>query len=197
MAKPRKTPTKEQKEWMNTSGYSEAQLDEFWNNNIDTNPIIRNLNAHGMTWRDMNLSCVMQLPTQKERDLKTIAEREVKEQAERVAKEKAEREKAYYYEHFPEIMVEKIDSGEQLTKEELTELIWGYDVDTQYGDNRRWSRSVTTIIELNGRYFSISWEEGLTEYQDNEYNSQPVEVKKHTYEKTITVTEWVECKAYE
>lgn len=197
MAKPRKIPTKEQKEWMNTSGYSEAQLDEFWNDNIATNPVIRNLNAHGMTWRDMNLSCVMQLPTQKERDLKTIAEREAKEQAERVAKEKAEREKAYYYEHFPEIMVEKIDSGEQLTKEELTELIWGYDVDTQYGDNRRWSRSVTTIIELNGRYFSISWEEGLTEYQDNEYNSQPVEVKKHTYEKTITVTEWVECKAYE
>ena len=197
MAKPRKTPTKEQKEWMNTSGYSEAQLDEFWNDNITTNPVIRNLNAHGMTWRDMNLSCVMQLPTQKERDLKTIAEREAKEQAERVAKEKAEREKAYYYEHFPEIMVEKIDSGEQLTKEELTELIWGYDVDTQYGDNRRWSRSVTTIIELNGRYFSISWEEGLTEYQDNEYNSQPVEVKKHTYEKTIAVTEWVECKAYE
>lgn len=197
MAKPRKTPTKEQKEWMNTSGYSEAQLDEFWNDNITTNPVIQNLNAHGMTWRDMNLSCVMQLPTQKERDLKTIAEREAKEQAERVAKEKAEREKAYYYEHFPEIMVEKIDSGEQLTKEELTELIWGYDVDTQYGDNRRWSRSVTTIIELNGRYFSISWEEGLTEYQDNEYNSQPVEVKKHTYEKTIAVTEWVECKAYE
>lgn len=197
MAKPRKIPTKEQKEWMNTSGYSEAQLDEFWNDNIATNPVIRNLNAHGMTWRDMNLSCVMQLPTQKERDLKTIAEREAKEQAERVAKEKAEREKAYYYEHFPEIMVKKIDSGEQLTKEELSELIWGYDIDTQYGDNRRWSRSVTTIIELNGRYFSISWEEGLTEYQDNEYNSQPVEVKKHTYEKTITVTEWVECKAYE
>lgn len=192
MAKPRKTPTKEQKEWMNKSGYSEAQLDEFWNDNISTNPVIRNLNTYGMTWRDMNLSCVIQLPTQKERDLKTIAERKAREQAEQEAKEQAEREEAYYHEHFPEIMVKKIDNGEQLTKEELIELIWGYDVDTQYGDNRRWSRSVTTIIELNGRYFSIDWEEGLTECQDNEYNSQPVEVKKHTYEKTITVTEWIE-----
>lgn len=191
MKQPRKTPTKEQKEWMNKSGYSEAQLDEFWNDNIATNPVIRNLNSHGMTWRDMNLSCVMQLPTQKERDLKTTAEKEAKERAEREAKEKAERENAYYREHFPEIIVKKIDNGEKLTEKELRELICGYDVNTEYGDNRRWSRSVTTIVELEGRFFSIDWEEGLTECQENEYYNQPVEVKKNIYEKTITVTEWV------
>lgn len=57
MKAPRKTPTKEQKEWMKASGYTEAQMDAFWNDNVDTNPIVRNLNSHGMSWRDMNLSC--------------------------------------------------------------------------------------------------------------------------------------------
>lgn len=35
-----------------------------------------------------------------------------------------------------------------------------------------------------------SWENGLTENQENEYYDQPTEVKKVTTEKTITVTEW-------
>lgn len=191
MKTPRKTPTKEQKTWMKESGYTETQMDAFWNDNVDTNPIVRNLNSHGMSWRDMNLVCVKQLPTQKERDLKAIAEKEAKERADKEAEEARLREEKYYNEHFDELMVNKILTHEDLTDRELSELVYGYAVETDYGENRRWTRTNTTVVKLLGRYFSVDWEEGLTEYQENEFYNQPIEVEKKTYEKTITVTEWI------
>jgi hypothetical protein len=190
--KPRKSPTAEQKAWMKESGYTEKQLDEFWSLNADTNKLIHNLCAINFTWRDMNMSVVKQLPTLKERDMKALAEQEAKKKAEEEKKAKEEAERKYYWEHFDEIMLKKIDTGEKLTEKEMRELVCGYDVDTEYGDNRRWTRSVTTIVELKGRFFSIDWEEGLTECQENEFYNQPKEVRKHTYEKTIVVTEWIE-----
>ena len=191
MKTPRKTPTKEQKTWMKEAGYTEAQMDTFWNDNVDTNPIVRNLNSHGMSWRDMNLVCVKQLPTQKERDLKAIAEKEAKERADKEAEEARLREEKYYNEHFDELMVNKILTHEDLTDRELSELVYGYAVETDYGENRRWTRTNTTVVKLLGRYFSVDWEEGLTEYQEDEFYNQPIEVEKKTYEKTITVTEWI------
>jgi len=86
-------------------------------------------------------------------------------------------------------MMEKIDNKIKLTESEIEELVWGFSIDTKYGENRRWSRSVQSIIDLNGRYFAIDWEEGLTELQDNAFYEQPYEVVKT--EKTIVVTEWV------
>ena len=191
MNKPRKTPTAEQKQWMKENGYTEKQMDEFWVDNIDTNHIIRSLNNSGMTWRDMNMSCVMKLPTQKERDLEALKKKEEEEQQKAEAEARAKTEQKYYNEHFEEIMVKKIDSGEKLTERELSEVVYRYDVETEHGENRRWSRTNTTIVEMMGRFFSIDWEEGLTECQENEFYEQPYEVEKHTYEKTITVTEWV------
>lgn len=190
MKQPRKTPTKEQKQWLKDSGYTEVQLDSFWNENIGTNPVITNLSKHGMTWRDMNVCILQQLPTQKERDAKALQEKAEKERLEAEKKEREEAEKKYYREHFDELMVKKIDNKEPLTEHELRNLVYEFDVDTEYGDNRRWSRTVTTIVELCGRFFSIDWEEGLTECQENEFYNQPIEVKKTTYEKIVTVTEW-------
>ena len=60
----------------------------------------------------------------------------------------------------------------------------------QYDEPRRWSRFVTSICQIGDRYFSVDWDQGLTEYQENEYMWQPYEVTKHEYEKTIIVTEW-------
>lgn len=191
MKQPRKTPTKEQKAWMDSAGYTSMQLDNFWRDVAETNPVVRNLNNNGMSWRDMNLSCVMQLPTQKERDLKAIAEKEAKEKAEKAAKVKEQKEREYYWEHFDEIMVSKIENKTPLSKDELQELVFGFDVETERGDHGRWTENCRTIVKLKGRFFSICWERGLTEYQENEFYSQPVEVKKRTFEKTITVTEWV------
>ena len=185
MNRPRKTPTKEQKAWMKEAGYTESQLDAFWNSNIDTNKIIRSLNAHGMTWRDMSLSCIKQLPTQKERDLKAISEKAAKELAEKEAKEKRLQEEKYYAEHFEEIMLSKIERNDKLTRKELSTLVYEYDIETEHGDNQRWTRTNTTIVNLMGRHFSIDWEEGLTECQEDEFYNQPIEVMQKTYEKQL------------
>lgn len=93
---------------------------------------------------------------------------------------------------FEKYFIDKIDIGENLTERELRQFIWevGTEVSREEGENRRWSRSVSVIKEVNGRFFSIDYEEGLTECQENEYYWQPYEVEKHEYEKTITITEW-------
>jgi hypothetical protein len=105
---------------------------------------------------------------------------------------KAKQEKEYYEEHYEEIILNKIDSGEKLNESELSSLVWEFEeIEREYGDNRRWSRSVTSIIKINNRYFCIEWENGLTENQPNEFYDQPYEVEKKTYEKTIVVTEWI------
>lgn len=189
--KPRKTATKEQKQWMKDNGYTEKQMDELWLDNIETNWIIRNLNNNGMTWRDMNMSCVAKLPTQKERDLKALKRKEEEERQKMEAEAKAKAEQEYYEEHFEEIMVAKILNGEKLTEQEIKELTWDYEIEREEGDHGRWTRYVTSIVKLCDKHFAIDWEQGLTEYQENEYYNQPYEVVKHTYEKTITVTEWI------
>ena len=91
---------------------------------------------------------------------------------------------------FEKVLLEKIDKGEKLNESEIQDLI-EYEFERKHGENRRWIRTVTSIIELGDRYFSINWEEGFTEYQENMYYNQPIEVEKKTYPKTITVTEWI------
>ena len=93
---------------------------------------------------------------------------------------------------FEKKMLSKIDSGESLTSNELSKLVYDYDIETQEGDDGRWVRSMYTVVELGGRHFGISWFKGLTEYQDNEFDFQPEEVERH--EKMITVTEWLPIK---
>lgn len=94
--------------------------------------------------------------------------------------------------NFGRELIDKIDNADSLTERELRTFVWevGEEVDREEGENRRWSRSVNVIKQVDDRFFSINYEEGLTESQDNEYYEQPEEVVKHEYEKTITVTEW-------
>lgn len=63
-------------------------------------------------------------------------------------------------------------------------------IETVYGDLDRWTHPITKYYEINGRYFSFFCDEGLTEMQESYYQYQPEEVRKHEYEKTITVVEW-------
>ena len=97
----------------------------------------------------------------------------------------------FNFEAFEKEMLEKIDNGDNLTEKELSRLVCDFEIDREEGHNRRWTRSVKTIVRLGKRYFAIDWEEGLTECQENEFYHQPYEVWKNTYEKTITVTEWI------
>ena len=88
------------------------------------------------------------------------------------------------------------------TEEELQELVQDYlftnqgdrieyeIIDTIYDNElNRWSRNVQTIIKYKNKYYSILWEEGLTEYQDNGFYRQPYEVIKKT--KVIEQDYWI------
>ena len=86
---------------------------------------------------------------------------------------------------------EDLQNGENLREDDLRYLVWNYEIDRENGENRRWSRTVTSIVEIGGKTYSIDWEEGLTECQENSFYDQPIEVEKHEYEKTIKVTEWL------
>lgn len=92
---------------------------------------------------------------------------------------------------FEKEMLAKINAGEKLNSSELSRLCYEYSIYDEEGDDHRWTKEMESIVELGGRYFSILWMRGLTEYQENEFEDQPVEVKKHTYKKTIEVTEWI------
>ena len=98
-------------------------------------------------------------------------------------------------EQYEKDMLERIDSGEKLSEKEIKMLVGEFEeIYREEGDDRRWSKSIFSVVKIDNRCFAINWEKGLTECQENEYDSQPVEVEKKTYEKTITGTEWISKK---
>lgn len=90
----------------------------------------------------------------------------------------------------------KLDNEENLTDEELSKLVYNYSISEEDIEQGRWTMSTYTVCKLADRYFGIDWQRGLTEYQDDSFPYPPKEVKKHTYEKTVTVTvtEWIPVK---
>ena len=64
-----------------------------------------------------------------------------------------------------------------------------YIIEEEYDEPRRWSRFHTRWVEINGRFFELNADEGLTEYQDTEYMIQPQEVTCKQVTRTIVVTE--------
>ena len=93
---------------------------------------------------------------------------------------------------FEKDFLEKYDNGYEFSQRELREIHQNFEgIETEYGENRRWTRTATTIFKVGDRYFALIWEQGLTECQENEFWEQPYEVEKKEYEKTITVTEWI------
>lgn len=94
----------------------------------------------------------------------------------------------------------RYDNKETFTENELRDIYWGglewddddegvQEIEEQADEKRRWSQFVYKYIKIGGRFFCLTADIGLTEYQDNEYNYQPEEVIP--VEKIITVTEWV------
>ena len=91
--------------------------------------------------------------------------------------------------------LERFDKGEEFTRQELEKICWSFEeVDEIDGDCGRWTQNIKTIFVIDERYFAISWERGLTEYQEDEFYEQPCEVEEHTYRKTIAVREWKPIK---
>jgi len=87
--------------------------------------------------------------------------------------------------------ITKIENHIPLTEEELGTLVLFYSIEKEYGEDHRWQREVTSIVQLGERYFAVEWYQGLTEMQENDFFDQPYEVELKEYEKTITVKEWV------
>lgn len=182
---------KEINSFLKENNYTIDDMQKFWDDCLETNTTVKALDKQGITWDKMNMSVIRELPTQKERDLKYIKEQNEKEKMEFEQRNKLEEYKKYYKEHFEEIIVRKIDNGDNLTEDELKEIVYEYAIDKECGDIGRWTMNVSTVVKLCNRYFMVNWEEGLTEMQDNEFYEQPYEVEKKEYEKTIKVTEWV------
>lgn len=179
------------KTWLKQNNYTYEQMQAYWDELISLGHTkVQMLSKAGLNWDETNLSIIEELPNAKEKFIKYREEKEKQRLAEEDAKKKALEQKAYYDEHFEEIMLNKIDNKEELSEDEIKRLVYDYGVELTFGDNRRWTRSANSIIQLQNRFFKITWEQGLTENQENVYDGQPVEVEKHTYEKTITVTEW-------
>lgn len=183
---------KEIDDFLKESGYNSADMENFWMELVQTNFKISNLHQHGKNWKHLTIDLIRQLPTQKERDLKAMKEKELADEQKHLAEEKEREEEEYYENNFERIMADKIAKKQNLTKEELRRLVWDYQVDSQEEDEGRWTKHMRAIVELCGDLYSIEYERGLTECQENEYPYQPVKVKKVELTKTITVIEYVE-----
>ena len=89
-----------------------------------------------------------------------------------------------------EEILKKIDNKEILSEKEIKTFIHdNYEVDEIEGEEHRWYRIITTIIEINNRYCAINWNRGLTECQENEYPNQPYEVEPK--DEVITIKKWI------
>lgn len=89
-----------------------------------------------------------------------------------------------------EEILKKIDNKEFLSEKEIKTFVHdNCEVDEIEGEEHRWYRVITTIIEINNRYFAICWNRGLTEYQENEYPNQPYEVESK--DEIITIKKWI------
>lgn len=89
----------------------------------------------------------------------------------------------------------KILNGEYINDDEIRFLLLEeyFDKEEEIEHSQlRWVTVMETIIEVEGRYFSIMWQRGLTEYQDNEYEGQYLqEVQKRAVQVIKTIWERV------
>lgn len=99
--------------------------------------------------------------------------------------------KVYYENKYTEgeLIKMKLEKGERLNEHEILDLMMWYPiVYEEEGEDRRWSRSVLSVIDVDGVKYAVDWDKGLTENQENSYYGQPYKVKLVEEEITITKT---------
>lgn len=90
-------------------------------------------------------------------------------------------------------ILNKIDNNIELTDTEIIYCIQDLGVDEEMGSPHRWETPMNTIFQIEDRLFSIEWNKGNTEYQENSYyDGFPFEVKKQ--KRTIVVEEYVKLE---
>lgn len=63
---------------------------------------------------------------------------------------------------------------EQLTESELREMLWQFDVVHEVkSEPKRWTRPVTTVLNIYDELYALDWDEGLTENQEHMFEEQP------------------------
>lgn len=92
--------------------------------------------------------------------------------------------------------LERYDAGAKFSEEELRGFVWEEfecikQVETIEGDYHRWQREMSTIIKVEDWYFRIDWMAALTECQESDFPCQPIEVKYHEWQETVTKHEWL------
>lgn len=184
------------------NGLTEAQMRAEWDDVLAALAdgckavTVQALVRDGHSWDTLPPHLVPQVPGLADK----IRKAEARRQEERLsAEERAERERAsrkYYLNHVEEILVGKIDAGEQLSESEIEdfvdELPHFHEIQ---GEDGRWTRSVTSYLRTStGRFFRVNWSHGLTESQMDSYWEQPMEVTMSERERTVVVLErtWTE-----
>lgn len=62
-------------------------------------------------------------------------------------------------------------STRNFTSEEVENLVWESEVYRDEIDSGRWSMYIQSVVQTeDGRFYRVNWSEGLTEYQDNDYD---------------------------
>lgn len=62
-----------------------------------------------------------------------------------------------------------------LSEAEQRDLVYEAEVSTEGHGGRRWSESMTTVVRADdGKFYRINWERGLTENQDDDFESGDV-----------------------
>jgi len=76
----------------------------------------------------------------------------------------------------------------KFSEEEVEE--WAYEGEFEEGEQRRWVTSMVTIAEVDGKFYSLNWDRGLTESQEDYYPEQEAD-EVEQIEETIVVKKWV------
>lgn len=85
-----------------------------------------------------------------------------------------------------DLEIKLLQGYKEFTERQLQELVYEHEFDTIQGEGRRWQRGMKTIVKVEDKCFQIDWEQGLTEYQEDSFYTQPYEVER--VEKEITET---------
>ena len=82
-----------------------------------------------------------------------------------------------------DLTISKMVCENEAEVEKITRGEFGCEViETIEGESSRWTRSMETIVKYQGKYFSINWDAGATENQDDDYyDLEFLEVEKPSY----------------
>lgn len=181
---------KEIKAYLSETGYTHEDMQNFFDEAASVNRTVRLLKEAKHNWQKLTIYQIRQLPGLKERTLEHQEELRQKKELEKQKKEQEMAEKAFYENNFSYIISEKLLKGEPLSTKEISRLVDDA-ISTEYSNELgRWHRDARSIILLGNRYYCIDWQQGLTEYQCNEFPNQPYEVEKKERSVTFIKTEW-------